>query len=245
MKGRIAAAAATAAMIVLGSGTGALRAETAVSPAPVVVELFTSQGCSSCPPADQFLGELAARTDVIALAFHVDYWDYIGWKDPYAMPAATARQRAYADTLGLHTVYTPQMVIDGRLDVVGSHRSGVEAAIGKATAQRKLALEITATAGHARVVVPAGKADERGEVLLVVFDSRRETPVKRGENAGRTLVEHNIVRDVLRLGTWTGEAATFEIELGPTMADHDGCAVLVQAAGQGTILGAALIPAAW
>src|SRR6059036_991639 len=92
---------------------------------PVVVELFTSEGCSSCPPADAFLGELAQRPDIVALAFHVDYWDYIGWKDPYASPLTTQRQHDYAAALHLHMVYTPQMVVDGRADVVGSERSDV------------------------------------------------------------------------------------------------------------------------
>src|SRR5262245_56361084 len=126
---------------VLAAGVGAVGA-LAQDKAPVVVELFTSEGCSSCPPADAFLGELAQRPDVVPLAFHVDYWDYIGWKDPYANPAFTQRQHDYKAALGLHMVYTPQMIVDGRTDVVGSERGSVEAAIGKAGVGPKLAISI-------------------------------------------------------------------------------------------------------
>src|SRR5437868_14761375 len=99
---------------------------------PIVVELFTSQGCSSCPPADALLGELARRDDVLPLAFHVDYWDRLGWKDPFSSAAATARQRTYARQLDAANVYTPQMVVDGRIDVVGSYRDQVLRAIDRA-----------------------------------------------------------------------------------------------------------------
>src|SRR5215470_2470293 len=127
-----------AAVIAVGHAS----ATSAQDKPPVVLELFTSQGCSSCPPADALLGELAQRPGIVALAFHVDYWDYIGWKDPYASPTNTQRQHDYAVALGLHMVYTPQMVVDGRTDVVGSERGDVETAIGRAAAGPKLAISI-------------------------------------------------------------------------------------------------------
>src|SRR5215831_16018900 len=120
--------AVLAAPLMLAAAGLCLRASAGDAPpaGPVLVELFTSQGCSSCPPADQLLGELARRPDVVAIGFHVDYWDYIGWKDPYAGPWATKRQRSYAHSLGLHMVYTPQVVVDGGADAVGSDRAAID-----------------------------------------------------------------------------------------------------------------------
>jgi hypothetical protein len=210
--------------------------------APVVVELFTSEGCSSCPPADALLGELAQRPDVVPLSFHVDYWDYIGWKDPYASPASTQRQHDYAAALGLHMVYTPQMVVDGRTDVVGSERGDVEAAIGKA-AGPKLAISIEKDAsGGYRVVIPpaAPPASGPATVWLALFDSARETSVKQGENGGRTLKEFNIVREWRQIGSWDGSALSLPLAM-TGEPDQDGCAVIVQAGPVGPILGAALM----
>lgn len=208
---------------------------------PVVVELFTSQGCSSCPPADALLGELAARTDVVALAFHVDYWDYIGWKDPYASPASTQRQRQYASALGLRMVYTPQMVVDGRIDVVGSYRQDVERAIDTASEGPKLALRIEedGQGGH-RVVIPSGEGNAEATVWLAVLDSHQETKVRRGENGGRTLEEFNIVREWRQIGTWTGAAMTLPLDAAAG-DDRNACAVVVQSGSTGPILGAAYL----
>src|SRR5258707_8836135 len=140
-------------VLLIGVGLAAIGSASAAETSPVVVELFTSQGCSSCPPADSLLGELSKRSDVLALGFHVDYWDYIGWKDPYASKLATKRQHDYAAALRLHMVYTPQMVVDGRTDVVGSERGDVAAAIGKAAAQPKLAVAIEKDSPGYRVVI--------------------------------------------------------------------------------------------
>src|SRR4051812_17852201 len=124
---------------------------------PVVVELFTSQGCSSCPPADALLGELTRRADVLPLAFHVDYWNRLGWKDPYSSAESTARQRTYARQLGLRTIYTPQMVVDGGIDVVGSERADVLKAIDAARAsQRTVPIEVARDGDGLRVRVGAG-----------------------------------------------------------------------------------------
>jgi len=217
---------------------------------PVVVELFTSQGCSSCPPADALLGELAARPDIVALAFHVDYWDYIGWKDPHANPASTARQRSYAGALGLRMVYTPQMVVDGRTDVVGSARGEVTSAIEDAAQRPKLAVAIEpdGNGGH-RVVIPAASGELAGReatIWLAVFDSAQETKVKRGENGGRTLKEYNIVREWRQIGSWNGDALTLPLDVAPPLdagpdADRNGCAVIVQEGPVGPVLGAAIL----
>jgi len=221
---------------------GVAGAAAAQDKGPVVVELFTSEGCSSCPPADAFLGELTKRPAIVPLAFHVDYWDYIGWKDPYASPAFTQRQHDYAAALRLHMVYTPQMVVDGHTDVVGSEYADVEAAIGKAGVQPKLAVSIEKDGAGYRVVIPAADAPPAGPaaVWLALFDSQRETRVARGENGGRMLKEYNIVRDWRQIGSWDGHALTLPLPM-PEKPGEDGCAVIVQSGPVGPILGAALM----
>ncbi|HXV23472.1 MAG TPA: DUF1223 domain-containing protein [Alphaproteobacteria bacterium] len=209
---------------------------------PVVVELFTSQGCSSCPPADAFLGELAHREDVIALAFHVDYWDYIGWKDPFASPDHTLRQRSYARALGLRTVYTPQMVIDGRADAVGSNRSRVDRLIDGARELPKLAIGLESSAGKHMLSLPDARIDRPATIWLAIYEREERTSVRRGENAGRDLSNYNIVREFRRLADWDGTARTLGLDLSEAMKEGMGCAILVQAAGQGPILAALAVP---
>ncbi len=208
----------------------------------VVVELFTSQGCSSCPPADAFLGELAARPDLVALSLHVDYWDYIGWKDPFASPETTLRQRAYARTVGRRMVYTPQMVIDGEHDAVGSDRSAVLRLIDAAR-RDKIPVTLTRTAGGGwEVMLPdsAMALPEPATVWLAFFDKEQVTPVKRGENAGATISNFNVVRQLRALGTWDGRAARFALD----SAGSAGCAIIVQEGQTGRVLGAAIMTAA-
>ena len=210
---------------------------------PVVVELFTSQGCSSCPPADVFLGELAARPDVLALGLHVDYWDYIGWKDPFAQRAHAERQRAYSRALHQRYVYTPQMVIDGTLQGVGSDQALINKLIDKA---RKLAasgptIAVTGSGTQRVVHVGAGTAAAPAAVWLVFFDSKHETKVKAGENSGRKLANFNVVRIMTSVGKWTGRAVDFPVDLDALGADCDGAAVIVQTEETGPILSAARI----
>src|ERR1700756_4895270 len=153
---------------------------------PPLVELFTSEGCSSCPPADALLAELAGRPDVLALSFHVDYWDRLGWKDPFSSPDATRRQHGYADLLGLATVYTPQMVVDGRWQAVGSDRSEVEQVLGSARSNRG-GVPVALAVGHGRGRVirgPGGRDRVAGNLLLIGFDRRHVMAVSRGENGG-------------------------------------------------------------
>jgi hypothetical protein len=210
---------------------------------PVLVELFTSQGCSSCPPADKLLGELSQRSGVVALAFHVDYWDYIGWKDKFAKPEYTDRQKGYRDALNLRTLYTPQMVIDGRLDVVGSERSEVESSIGSAAGTHKVPLTFVEASGQYRVMVPAAEIDQAkpATLWLAIYSRRSETPVERGENAGSTLVEYNIVQEIRPLGAWNGNAIDLPLDVDESDSNM-GCAVILQADGNGPVLGVAVMP---
>ena len=245
------AAAVVAALLLLARSVPAPSAmaagDVALAPGlpgvPVVVELFTSQGCNSCPPADEFLGELASKPEIIALSLHVDYWDYIGWQDPYASPASTARQRAYVKQLGLRYVYTPQMIIDGQDDVAGLQRRKVQRAIEKAAAGRK-ALEVRfERSSGGRIVIPDGHAPEGGaDVWLAVYDGVHETEVARGENAGRRLRNYNVVRELTRIGTWHGERLEIPLDMAAAVAEgRDGCAVIVQKRPAGSVLGAAAI----
>jgi hypothetical protein len=239
---RIMTIAALAALMLMAQDFVAAPGRAAESRAPVVVELFTSQGCSSCPPADAFLGELAQRKDVIALAYHVDYWDYIGWKDRYASPAWTDRQKAYAGALELRTLYTPQMVIDGRVDAVGSDRSNVSYLIDRAAALPKLELTLDSSGSRHVLHLPEARFSKPATVWLVIYDPEQRTQVNRGENAGSTLSEYNIVRDLRKLASWDGKATTIDLNLA-AMGKGQACAVLVQGADQGPILAALQVPA--
>ena len=200
---------------------------------PVVVELFTSQGCSSCPPADALLGELARRDDVIALGFHISYWDGLAWKDPFSSQSSTDRQRAYSRLFHLGQVYTPQMVVDGAREMVGSDRQEVLAAVGDA--RPETVAPVTFAADRRSVAIGAGGG--RGSVLLVRFARERTTQVAGGENARRTLQDANAVESLTSLGSWDGSLLRFAIE---PPAAGEGIAVLVQAA-DGRMLGAAAL----
>ena len=202
------------------------------APRPIVVELFTSQGCSSCPPADALLNELAQRPDVVALGFHVDYWDYLGWKDPLSAPGSTARQHDYARLLNQPTVYTPEMVIDGHLQLVGSDRTAVLAAIDRSTLDDAAAVSFAAS--QQSVTIGAGPGS--GKVLLIRFQRHRDTSVANGENAGTQARDANGVTVLTALGDWQGQELHFPID--PPKAD-EGVAVLVQAE-DGHMMGAAL-----
>jgi hypothetical protein len=175
---------------------------------PVLVELFTSQGCSSCPPADALLGELAKRPGVLALAWHVDYWDGLGWKDKFSSPDATHRQYGYARRLGLESVYTPQLVIDGSAEAVGSNAAAAEAAIRTAAARPVEGPSLSLDGD--RIALGAGPA-QAASVWLIGYDRAQTTPVGRGENAGRSLTEYQIVRRATRLGSWSGAAAALPL----------------------------------
>lgn len=214
-----------------------------------VVELFTSQGCSSCPPADAVFAEMAGKGDVVALAYHVDYWDYLGWRDTLAKPENTARQRDYMRAFRSRSVYTPQAVINGTTHVNGSDREAIEIALaqGKDGAQG-LPVPITANrVGDSLVIeVGEGKADEKAHVVLVYYNPVTPIAIAEGENQGRMVSYWNAVTDMQTAGIWHGKAARFEMPMSEvTKRGAGGCAVLLQSVGKddtpGPILGAAAI----
>ena len=205
--------------------------------APIVVELFTSQGCSSCPPAEANLATVADRPDVIALSFGVTYWDQLGWKDAFAQPAFTQRQWDYAHAFGQGDVYTPEIVIDGRKPGVGAVQADFAALIGYGASTALPGPPIGLSADAATIAAgpaPAAPAD----VWLVRYDPRViQTPVGRGENAGKTLPQRDVVRELTRLGAWTGAVASFRLKRPTDPAWRT--AILVQAPRGGPILAAA------
>ena len=219
------------AATILGLAVVAMPA--GADPRPVVVELFTSQGCSSCPPADALLGELAKKSDVVALGFHISYWDRLGWKDPLSNPGSTERQKAYARRFTDGQVYTPQIVVDGTNEMVGSDRAAVLAAL---PAARPEAIAPVSFAADQRSVA-IGTGIGNGEIVLVRFVRHRATEVDAGENAGRALTDTNGVTTLVSLGVWDGSKLAFPIE---PPAPGEGLAVLVQAS-DGHMLGAAAL----
>ncbi len=201
---------------------------------PVVVELFTSQGCSSCPPANAYLNEMARdRRDVLALAFHVTYWDRLGWKDPFSMQAATERQDRYGHKFGDGS-YTPEIVIDGASSHVGSRRDEVGPAIDAAKRQGRTATSVSVAKAGDQLTIDIADGRGNGKVLLVGFDRDHETAIRRGENGGRTLRESNVVRSLREVGDWQGKA----LHISEKFPDGEDAAVIVQAA-DGHIVGAA------
>lgn len=215
-----------------------LAAAPAAAQRPVVVELFTSQGCSSCPPADALVAELArTRADLLPLTFHVTYWNNLGWQDPFSFQGATDRQRRYVAQSISPEVYTPALIVDGRLDAVGSDPAAVASALRRA-ADPAVEAPLSITRSAAGLVVSLGAGHGHGTVLLVGYDRQHETRVARGENGGRTLTEANIVRSLQAVGSWDGSAARLAV---PPPAG-EAAAVLVQG-DDGRILGAARVPA--
>jgi len=215
-----------------------------------VVELFTSQGCNSCPPADAVLAELAERGDVVALGYHVDYWDYLGWKDTLATPENTERQKLYVQAFGKREVYTPQAVINGRIHVKGGKRGAVKAAVSELERTGSgMSVDINVTRTTESVVidaagVPGGKGD--AHLVLVHFDPMKSVKIERGENKDRTLSYANPVTKVQTAGMWHGKAARFELPRSE-IDKKGGCAILLQQVNKdglpGPILGAAVVAA--
>jgi hypothetical protein len=204
----------------------------------VVVELFTSQGCSSCPPADVLLGELAQKPNIVALAYHVDYWDDLGWKDPFSIPQAAQRQRGYVKRLSRSGAFTPQAVVSGDTSLVGSNRTEMKQAI--AADRDALAVELSKRGATLSINFPE-RWSEPMEVHVVSYLDRATTKVGRGENARRSLQEFNIVRSFKRVGTWNGEPQKMTVPLAGLPRDATSVAVLLQRPAQGAIVGAATL----
>jgi hypothetical protein len=204
---------------------------------PMVVELFTSQGCSSCPPAEANLATVADRPDVIALSFGVTYWDQLGWKDAFAQPAFTQRQWDYAHAMGQGEVYTPQIVVDGTKAGVGASAAGFKSLIDYGAVTQLPGPALALAPDH--VLIAAGHAPSApADVWLARYDPRViQTPVGRGENAGKTLPQRDVVRELTRLGVWTGASASFHIA--PPADPAWRSAILVQSPHGGPILAAA------
>ncbi|MEM1298629.1 MAG: DUF1223 domain-containing protein [Pseudomonadota bacterium] len=201
----------------------------------VVVELFTSQGCSSCPPADRNLGALADRDDVLALSMHVDYWDYLGWRDTFGKRKYTERQYEYRRLMGARVVYTPQMIIQGAIDVPGYRPDMIEAAVSQAgQVGHGAGIQIEKVDGMLEANIAGGQAGQDCTIWVASYAKTRSVGIERGENAGETITYHNVVEDLMQVGPWRGgNARTINL---PKPGDGEGVAVWVQDNATGEIV---------
>ncbi|MGJ8626642.1 MAG: DUF1223 domain-containing protein [Sulfitobacter sp.] len=227
------AALALAATTALGLATPIVAQQS-----PVVVELYTSQGCSSCPAADALLHELSDRDDVIALALHVDYWDYIGWKDPFGNPAHADRQRAYANAGHRRSIYTPEMVVHGQTDIVGAKAMALAKAISEHSQMKpQVALKIIRTGENLNISAQKlGVVKGPMTVHMLRYTPKRVTEIKRGENAGKTIEYANVVEGWQVLQTWDGDAP---LTLAAPAPGDKPAVVIIQSQNAGPILAAA------
>jgi len=199
-----------------------------------VVELFTSQGCSSCPPADKILGELSNDPSIIAMSWPIDYWDYLGWKDTLADSRFSARQRAYSQVRGDREVYTPQVIVNGSAHVIGSNRAGIEDAIGETIKNdnvMSVPVKLSLTGHQIKVSVAAGKAPavSHGEVWICSIARSVPIAISRGENRGLEITYHNVVRNLLKVGDWNGSSESWTVPLENVAREGvDGAVVYVQ-----------------
>lgn len=241
----IPAAALAAALVAAGSvaqpSSARAARDTAPGLEPVVIELFTAQGCAGCPEANARFESVAAEPGVIALTYAVDYWDYLGWQDTFARPEFAQRQRAYRKPLRLRDVSTPQVVIDGRRQVAGAQAPALQSAIDEEAARRVFPPEIEFRTGGDRVGVGSGRVPSGGaEVVAVTFTpGPQEVVIARGDNRGRTVRHMNVVRSVRTLGEWTGRPALYALP--GTREPGQAVAILVQAKEDRRILNAAVL----
>lgn len=206
-----------------------------------VLELFTSQGCSSCPPADVLLKAYSNRPGIMALSLSVDYWDHLGWKDTLATPKNTLRQKAYVKALGTGNVYTPQLVAGGAFQTVGSNKAEIEKVIalaGKDVAKSPVALSAVSDSKRLTIEIGAEKQVGPATVWLAIVSPVVDVEIKRGENRGRTIAYHNVVRDISPVGMWSGGPMKVELPASALMRPGDRCAVIVQGDDGGRILAA-------
>lgn len=241
------AAIALMAMGLAAVATGA-EAETGTAKKPLgVVELFTSQGCSSCPPADALFSELVAKGEVVALAYHVDYWDYLGWRDTLSRPENAQRQRDYARAFGIRSVYTPQAVINGRVHVNGAKRAAIAGTLETlANSGKGLSVDLTASQQGESIVIETGGGPSysKAHLILVFFEGAQPVTIERGENSGSTVTYWNAVTDVQTAGMWKGKPTRFELPASE-INKKGGCAALLQSVSKdglpGPIVGATII----
>jgi hypothetical protein len=220
--------------LLVGLLFGLFPATASAGERPVVIELFTSQGCSSCPPANAFLNEMSkGRADVLPLAFHVTYWDRLGWKDPFSLEAATVRQDRYGHRFGDGS-YTPEMVVNGSVGLVGSHRDEVNAAIEQAKRDQNASADVSVDKVGENVAIRIGSGNGNGKVLLIGFDREHTTKIGRGENGGRTLAESNVVRSIRPVGEWSGKP----LQIDERFPEGQDAAVVIESS-DGRIVGAA------
>ena len=212
----------------------------AAQSSPIVVELYTSQGCSSCPPADALLHQLAARDDVLPLALHVDYWDYIGWKDQFADPSHAKRQKAYAHVGGRKMIYTPQMIVMGQEDVVGVNAMKLSDLIAQYRAELPpIRLETKRNGDQIQVSLASDQPGQQDLIVqLVRYSPSREVSITRGELAGHTMTYANVVEDWQTVGQWDGQTPT---QMSFTVSGDALAAVVIQQAGYGAVVAAARI----
>ena len=214
-----------------------------------VVELFTSQGCSSCPPADKIIGELAKDPSIIALSMPIDYWDYLGWRDTLADSRFSARQKAYSRMRGDRDVYTPQAIVNGSAHVIGSDRAGIEGAIGDTRkADSVMSVPVSLTLAGKQISVSVGASGEtpteaRGEVWICSISKSVPISIGRGENSGQEVTYYNVVRNLLKIGDWNGSSGSWTVPLESISREGvDAAVVYVQDGNRdkpGPMLGAA------
>lgn len=221
--------------VLLLSGTPALAGDNVV-----MVELFTSQGCSSCPPADRNLKALSTREDVLALSMHVDYWDYLGWRDTFGSADNTRRQYAYREAMGARVVYTPQVIVHGASDVPGYRPDLIEEAIARHMAgTAKASISIGGDQGMLKARLSAEEVDEDCTIWMASYTQQATVDIRRGENAGETITYHNVVDNLMRVGAWPG-TPTADVSL-PDPDNGEGVAIWLQDDKTGRILAASFI----
>ncbi len=248
----LAAGAAILGSLVLGghmspaSAQGAKGTPAGEGPIKAVLELYTSQGCSSCPPADALMEKYTARKDVLALSFPVDYWDYLGWKDTLANPKFSDRQRQYARQRGDGRVYTPQMVVSGRTHTIGSSDQAIESAIASTAtelAHERIPVKVRADKDHLFIETgnaPEGSKLAEATIWLVMVQRVVEVKIAKGENRGKTVKYYNVVREMSPVGMWAGKPNTLTLPRAAIASpDNTLCAVLLQVGNTGPIVGAA------
>jgi hypothetical protein len=252
LRGLIRLAVAALALPVAGAVAMADGLPSADKPLGVV-ELFTSQGCNSCPPADEFFAELAAKPDLVALSYHVDYWDYLGWQDTLSRKENTERQFDYMRAFNSRSVYTPQAVINGRTHVNGANRDAVDGTLDSmARAGQGMQVGIRVSRSGDGIMIDTGDAAStppnaapNAHVVVVYFDAPQTVAIGKGENNGRSLTYWNAVSDIQTAGMWHGKAQRYELPMSEITKKKGGCAVLLQSVGKdglpGPILGAAIL----